>query len=162
MTTSRNAKPIDAVTEALGARTVATTSELAEVTGLGRSTVGKVLVALESEGRATRSAGNRESGRRAADVWSTATVTEKPAEGVQSLPTDESAAPADRLGKGALRALVLGHMTANAGESFTPSAVGKTLHRSSGAVSNALARLAAEGDIAKVGDKPRRYAFVDA
>jgi DNA-binding transcriptional ArsR family regulator len=48
------------------ARTVV---ELATVLGLGRSTVGKALVALESAGRAERGRGGRVRTHRTADVW---------------------------------------------------------------------------------------------
>ncbi|GDY33897.1 hypothetical protein [Gandjariella thermophila] len=46
-----------------------TVAEIAAALGLGRSTVGKALVALESAGRAERSRGDRLGARRAPDSW---------------------------------------------------------------------------------------------
>ena len=48
-----------AVLGALGDQPDATTAELAAVTGLGRSTVGKALVALEHAGKVRRTVGGR-------------------------------------------------------------------------------------------------------
>jgi hypothetical protein len=62
-----------------------------------------------------------------------------------------------RLGRGALGALVLDYLTARPEESFGPSAVGKALGRSGGAVSNSLAAMAVRGEVVQVSDKPRRY-----
>jgi hypothetical protein len=49
------------------------------------------------------------------------------------------------------------YLAARPGEDFGPSAVGKALGRSQGAVSNSLATMAARGEVELVGDKPRRY-----
>ena len=65
-----------------------------------------------------------------------------------------------RLSRGALGALVRGYLAARPGEAFGPSAVGKALGRSQGAVSNSLATMAARGEVELVGDKPRRYRAV--
>jgi Winged helix-turn-helix DNA-binding len=62
-----------------------------------------------------------------------------------------------RLVRGALGALVLDYLATRPEESFGPSAVGKALGRSGGAVSNSLAAMAVRGDVVQVGDKPRRY-----
>lgn len=155
-------KATESICEALSAHGEITVSELAEMTGLGRSTVGKALAALETEGRAVRTPGERQGGKRAPDVWSAAGAVEESTTAVDVRTSEGDAEPSDRLAKGALRTLVLEHLQANAGESFTPTAVGKALHRSSGAVGNALDKLATHGAVAKVGDKPRRYAFIDA
>lgn len=62
-----------------------------------------------------------------------------------------------RLGRGELGTLVREFLAAHPDESFGPSAVGKALGRSQGAISNSLATMAAKGEVELVGDKPRRY-----
>ncbi|MGH3833747.1 MAG: MarR family transcriptional regulator, partial [Pseudonocardiaceae bacterium] len=63
-----------------------------------------------------------------------------------------------RLGKGALRGMVEDYLTERPGEQFSPSAIGKALGRSSGAVANALEKLAADGYALQIQDKPKRFA----
>ena len=65
-----------------------------------------------------------------------------------------------RLRRGELGSLVREFLAAHPGESFGPSAVGKVLGRSQGAISNSLATMAAKGEVELVGDKPRRYRIV--
>jgi hypothetical protein len=64
------AKPTSEVVTALAARGELTNAEIATATGLGRSTVGKTLAALERAGMARRSPGGRGGGRRLPDRWS--------------------------------------------------------------------------------------------
>lgn len=63
-----------------------------------------------------------------------------------------------RLRKGALGDLVTEHLGARPDEALTPSAIGKALGRSSGAVANALEKMVADGSATRVSDKPKRYA----
>jgi DNA-binding transcriptional ArsR family regulator len=67
-----------------------------------------------------------------------------------------------RLGRGALRALVLDYLGAHGGaDGLGPAAVAKGLGgKSSGAVGNALARLEADGAVRLVTERPRRYVIV--
>ena len=67
---------------------------------------------------------------------------------------------ADRLGRGALGALVREYLAARPGEDLGPTQIGKALGRSQGAVSNALARLEAGGEARLVSASPRRYRIV--
>jgi biotin operon repressor len=114
-----------------------TTSEIATVTGLGRSTVGKNLAALERDSKVTRTRGEqRGGGPRMPDGWSKTT--------------------ADRLRPGQLDPLVLDYVR-GVGQPLGPVAVAQALGRSSGAVANCLARLAKAGELKQVDDKPRRY-----
>jgi MarR family protein len=71
----------------------------------------------------------------------------------------DGAAPGQstRLGKGALRGMVEDYLTGRAGEQLSPSAIGKALGRSSGAVSNALDKLVADGYAVQTQDKPKRF-----
>ena len=62
-----------------------------------------------------------------------------------------------RLGKGALRGLVEDYLTEHPGQQFSPSAIGKALSRSPGAVSNALDKLVADGYAVQAQDKPKRF-----
>ena len=62
-----------------------------------------------------------------------------------------------RLGAGKLREMVLAHVRDHADQDFTPSALGKVLQRSSGAIANACEKLAGEQLITQTNDKPRRY-----
>ena len=54
----------DRLLASLAAHPGSTVAELSELAGLGRSTVGKCLAALEAGGRATRTPGERDGARR--------------------------------------------------------------------------------------------------
>ncbi|MBO2465385.1 MarR family transcriptional regulator [Actinomadura violacea] len=58
---------------------------------------------------------------------------------------------------GAMRAKVAAHLTAHPGAEFTPHEVAKVIGHSAGAVSNALDRLAEDGDAELVCERPRRF-----
>lgn len=62
-----------------------------------------------------------------------------------------------RLGSGQLRDMVLKHLRDHPDEDFSPSAMGKALARSSGAISNACDRLQADGAVIRTSDKPRKF-----
>jgi hypothetical protein len=62
-----------------------------------------------------------------------------------------------RLGAGQLRDMVLNHLREHPDEDFTPSAMGKALARSAGAIFNACQRLMADGAIVQTSEKPCRY-----
>lgn len=68
----------EVILAALAARPGATTTELAETTGIGKSTAARVLAALEADGRAGRQAGGRDaSGRRQPDRWTLAATPDQ-------------------------------------------------------------------------------------
>jgi hypothetical protein len=160
----------------------ATVTELAQTAGIGKSTAGKLLAALEAQGRAVRRPGERTGGRRAPDRWSRAAEPAEdtptsattadipapptPAEFAASEQRDRPAASTDptdaatsaRLRPGALRGLVLDHLTEQPGQELTATAIAKALGRSAGAVGNALATLAATGEVVQASGSPRRYA----
>ncbi|MFB9802121.1 helix-turn-helix domain-containing protein [Streptomonospora salina] len=74
----------------------ATAAEIAEATGRGRSTVTQALRGLETDGRAARTRGDREAGKRLPDLWSlaaTGTAAETEAEAPAS-PDPDNDAPA--------------------------------------------------------------------
>jgi predicted transcriptional regulator len=190
------------VTATLATHPDRTAAELAQLAGLGTSTVSKALAALETAGRASRHTpeATGENGRRPAARWqpvpatapadpeppaaprrppttkttkaqtsTTPTVTTQ-ATGGRSEPeatagTAEDAHTGDgnapprvgRLGKGELGALVLEYLLAHPDTDLGPTAIGKALARSQGAVANCLTKLATSGDIARISDKPRRY-----
>lgn len=131
-TTDNAQRLLEALTEKPGS----TAAQLAEATGLGRSTTSKLLATLERDGQATRSPGEREGRRRAPDVWSKTTT--------------------ERLRPGQLDDLVMNHMR-SLDQPAGPVAVGRALGRSTGAVANCMKRRAKAGDLKQVDDKPRRY-----
>lgn len=172
MTTATPTKqtPTGALAAVLAARPGATAADLAEAVGIGRSTAAKALAALEQKGTARRSAGGRDGARRLPDRWYPAedsagpepdTVDDGPAGSGHDDTTGAEPVEAgtDRLGKGALRSLVLDYVAAHAGpDGLGPTAVAKALGgRSSGAVGNALLRLEADGRVRLVTESPRRY-----
>jgi DNA-binding MarR family transcriptional regulator len=80
--------------------------------------------------------------------------------GADATAPDGKAAPGQttRLGKGALRGMVEDYLTEHPGDQFSPSAIGKALRRSSGAIANALEKLVADGYAIQTQDKPKRFA----
>lgn len=162
----------EALLVALAAHPGATAFELAADAGMGRSTVSKALAALEAAGRVRRTPGGREGGRRIADRWAVAQPTGDDSTSddstSDSTSTDvaqaapllrEAASPpgGQRLGRGRLAEAVLDYLQANPGD-HGPVGVAKAIGgKSSGAVGNALGRLAEQGRAVLVGDSPRRY-----
>ncbi len=170
----------EVVAAALRTHPEATVIELAETAGVGRSTAAKCLAALEAAGTARRVPGGRDGGRRVADRW----VRVKPLRPADQLsvsgsdsdrPVETGTIAGDviedgmivgngvraaRLAKGELAALVVGYLSAHPGE-LGPTAVGKALGRSPGAVANALQRLQVDGRVRLVSESPRRYCIAD-
>lgn len=151
MTTSTSAATTTAETvlAAVTARPEVTAADLAVAAGLGRSTVTKTLASLERAGQVTRKPGGRDSGRKQPDHWSMPTA-EVHGDAVE-VPTD------GKLGKGELRSLVLDYVRDRPSEAHSPTVIGKALGRSSGAVGNALTKLAADGMVTETSTAPRRY-----
>ncbi|MFE3410307.1 hypothetical protein ACFXMT_18850 [Streptomyces mirabilis] len=73
--------------------------------------------------------------------------------------TTATASPggSSRLARGALRQLVIDHVNAHPGESFTATRISRVIDRSSGAVANALVTLSTQGLIEQVTDRPRTF-----
>ena len=164
------------VGDALGVRREVSVAELAESTGLGQSTVAKMLAMFEANGTATRTPGGRDGGRRLPDRWSpvttanTATAVAKGAADASTADEHEDGGPEatshsaarERLGKGGLGDLVLAHLAASPNEDHGPVAVAKALGgRSTGAVGNALQRLSDSGHAVLTSASPRRYRFAE-
>jgi predicted ArsR family transcriptional regulator len=161
------------VLDALTARPGVSAAELADALGLGQSTAAKHLAALEAAGTARREPGGRDGGRRLPDRWTATapdvenptpdTAAELAAEATEPAADepDGRASAAERLGRGALGTLVRDYLAARPGEDLGPTQVAKGLGgKSSGAVSNALARLEASGEACLVSTSPRRYRIV--
>ena len=140
--------PIEAITAALTAHPESSVAELAETAGIDGSTASKHLATLERDGVAVRHPGGHEGGRRVADRW--------------ALADEVDDASTTRLHKGELSTLVLDYLKAHRDDAIGPSALGKALGRSSGAVGNACQRLEASGSLRLVSDSPRRYQIADA
>jgi len=62
----------ETILDALTARPEVTSADLAAALGMGQSTAGKRLGALEADGRVRRTPGGRQAGRRVPDRWSPA------------------------------------------------------------------------------------------
>ena len=171
----------ETILDSLAAHPEVTVADLADVLGIGRSTVAKRLDALETVGSVRRIPGGRVRGARVADRWSMASAPDTAPSGTGESRTNatETAPPGSatpetavsdsgtehggsgRLARGELGTLVREYLSARPGEDFGPSAVGKALGRSQGAVSNSLATMAARGEVVLVGDKPRRYRIAE-
>lgn len=142
---------VETVLAAVTARPGATAVDLADVTGLGRSTVTRTLARLDQARQVTRTPGGRDNGRKQPDRWSVP-IAEADGDATTDVPTG------GKLGKGQLRSLVLDYLRDRPGETQSPTAIAKALGRSSGAVGNALAKLAGDGTVTQTSAKPRRYA----
>ena len=180
----------EVVAAALRTHPEATVIELAETAGVGRSTAAKCLAALEAAGTARRVPGGRDGGRRVGDRWVPAkprppagqpsvsgsgsgsgvgggSDSDRPVEtgtiagdAIEDGTIDDGGVRAPRLAKGELAALVLDYLSAHP-EELGPTAVGKALGRSQGAVANVLGRLTADGRVRLVTASPRRYRLAD-
>jgi DNA-binding IclR family transcriptional regulator len=127
-----------------------TSAEIATVTKRGRSTVGKVLLKLEAAGKITRTPGQRKGARRQPDRWTMSMGRKR---------SGAAKGSAERLRPGQLDGLVLDYLRKHsAHRPLSPAGVAKGLGRSSGAVANCLARLAAGGQVRQAGKRSRRYA----
>ncbi len=163
-----------AIVEVLTAASEATAAQIAVSAGVGRSTAGKMLAQLESDGAVRRTEGGRDGNRRLPDVWSLvgeqsasaagegksakAPSAVKPAGG-KSEPTASASQPEGaKLKPNELNPLVLSYLKDNAEEGpHSPTEIAKALQRSSGAVGNCLERLTKDKKVKRVVDKPRRY-----
>jgi len=91
-TGAKDAKPssVEAVLDALRHHPDATAAELAERTGIGRSTASRTLANLEADGRVTRQRGTSEAGGRIApDRWTLLSDPPGPASRVEPEPVTE-------------------------------------------------------------------------
>ncbi len=148
----------------------ATAGDLATRLGVGQSTAAKRLAALESSGATRRRRGGRVEGVLAPDHWSVTAPPHRraPAGPVSKEERPEAPGPESqsgnegRLARGALRTMVRDHLAARSNEDLGATQIAKALGRSPGAVANALARLESHGEIAAVGNSPRRYRAVKA
>ncbi|WP_345365444.1 hypothetical protein [Saccharopolyspora cebuensis] len=72
--------------------------------------------------------------------------------------SQETAQP-ERLAPGALHGLVEDFLREHPGQEFGPSQIGKALHRSSGAVNNALEKMTTKGVVVKTREAPKRFSL---
>ena len=149
-----------AILEVLKVEPQASAAQIAVSASVGRSTAGKLLTQLESDGKVRRTEGGRDGKRRLPDLWSLtpARPATNGAKAKRAKPGKPSG-DAGRLKPGELEPLVLDYLRKNADGSHSPTAVAKALERSSGAVANCLARLTAAKEVRQVSDKPRRYSI---
>lgn len=134
------------VMDALASQPDVTANEIAAAAKASRSTVGKTLARLERARKVRRAPGGREGRRRLPDRWSLVAKPEP----------SRARSTGGRLRPGELDNLVLDYLHKHGGP-LGPTAVARGLGRSSGAVANCLARLAAAGRLREVSAHPRRY-----
>jgi hypothetical protein len=74
-------------------------------------------------------------------------------------PAESSALPGGkkRLAPGALRQMVIDHLSAHPGEAFTATGISRVIGKSSGAIANALDRMVKQNIAQQVNDRPRTY-----
>ncbi|MGH2903265.1 MAG: helix-turn-helix domain-containing protein [Solirubrobacteraceae bacterium] len=187
MSKTKTPNPKQAILEVLKAAPQATVAQIAVSAGVGRSTAGKMLAQLESDGEVRRTEGGRDGNRRKPDLWSLAgeqaaandTDTKpatsaaasgdksdkqptpgKPSSGKDEPTASTSEPEGGKLKPNQLNPLVLGYLTDNAKDGpHSPTEIAKALQRSSGAVGNSLERLTNDKKVERVVDKPRRYAI---
>jgi hypothetical protein len=153
-----------AILEVLKVEPQATVAQIAVSAGVGRSTAGKLLAQLESDGEIRRTAGGRDGKHRLPDRWTLASSPPAPdAASQKDAAPAASAAPAsngERLKPGQLDGLVLAYLKENADSGpHGPGTVARALNRSSGAVANCLVRLALAKRVRQDNQKPSRYSI---
>jgi predicted transcriptional regulator len=153
--------------QALRDHSGSTATALSTVAGIGKSTAPKILTRWEKDGLVTRTAGIADGGSRPADRWSITTgdqptdcqpTDEQPTTIAEPVAASGRREKSERLAPGALRGMVEDYLRDNSGE-FSPNAIGKALDRSSGAVHNALEKLAESGYAMRTSDKPKKYSL---
>ncbi|WP_280332935.1 hypothetical protein [Nocardia wallacei] len=191
---SKNARPKSDTNEAalcavMAANPGATVSALAYDAGMSVSTARAILGRMADDGTAVRvtdpdapratyrwsladTATGRRSGRRKkTGTTAPATPPATPADGSDT--ADDASSPAangagalEKLPSGALRGMVEGHLRANPGESFSPTALKRALEEvhaprqlSSGAINNALEKLTSDGIATRTSDAPKKWAL---
>jgi hypothetical protein len=158
-----------AILEVLKVEPEATVAQIAVSAGIGRSTAGKLLAQLESDGEVRRTEGGRDGARRLPARFALASAepkatnsTPKRRASAKGEPSEnpKTKAPDDRLKPGQLDGLVLAYLKKNADSGpHGPTTVAKALERSSGAVGNCLVRLTDAKQVRQDSDKPRRYSL---
>jgi hypothetical protein len=151
----------DAILEVLKVEPQASIAQIAVSAGIGRSTAGKLLAQLASDGKVRRTDGGRDGKRRLPDLWSLADRQHAANDASTKPATDDKpSGDGDRLKPGQLEPLVLAYLKENTDTGpHGPTTVAKALERSSGAVGNCLARLARDKQVNEVSAKPRRYSL---
>ncbi|GAU71517.1 hypothetical protein SSP35_44_00020 [Streptomyces sp. NBRC 110611] len=74
-----------------------------------------------------------------------------------SAPAQPAPAKDGRLAPGALRQMVIDHLHAHPDEAFTATRISRIIDKSSGAIANALEKLASQGIAEQVTDRPRTF-----
>ncbi|GAA0523638.1 MULTISPECIES: hypothetical protein [Streptomyces] len=77
-------------------------------------------------------------------------------------PTVNQSGHRTRLAPGALRQMVIGHLTAHPNEAFTATRISRIIEKSSGAIANALVTLTKQGITEQVTERPRTYRITAA
>ncbi|HEX3391582.1 MAG TPA: MarR family transcriptional regulator [Solirubrobacteraceae bacterium] len=163
MSKTKTSPAKQAILEVLRVQPQASVAQIAVSAGVGRSTAGKLLAQLESDGEVRRTEGGRDGKRRLPDLWSLAgqqpaanEANAKPTSATDGKPSGDD----DRLKPGQLEPLVLAYLKENAASGpHGPTTVARALERSSGAVGNCLVRLTKAKKVRQDSEKPRRYSL---
>jgi hypothetical protein len=131
-----------AILDVLKVQPQASVAQIAVSAGVGRSTAGKLLAQLASDGEVHRTEGGRDGNRRQPDLWSLAGQQPAANEADAKPATDDKpSGDTSRLKPGELEPLVLAYLKENADSGpHGPTAVANALERSSGAVASCPAR----------------------
>ncbi|GAB7031265.1 hypothetical protein AB0G35_11200 [Streptomyces sp. NPDC021749] len=77
-------------------------------------------------------------------------------------PTAPAPGVEGRPAPGALRQMVIDHLRAHPAEAFTATRISRIIEKSSGAIANALDKLASQGIATQVNDRPRRFQLANS
>ncbi|MEE4590967.1 hypothetical protein V2J94_03475 [Streptomyces sp. DSM 41524] len=80
----------------------------------------------------------------------------------ETQPTVNQSGHRTRLAPGALRQMVISHLTAHPDEAFTATRISRIIEKSSGAIANALVTLTKHGITEQVTERPRTYRITTA
>ncbi|MGW5697872.1 hypothetical protein ACWEWX_45755 [Streptomyces asiaticus] len=80
----------------------------------------------------------------------------------ETQPTVNQSGHRTRLAPGALRQMVISHLTAHPDEAFTATRISRIIEKSSGAIANALVTLTKQGIAEQVTEHPRTYRITTA
>ncbi|GAA3357553.1 hypothetical protein GCM10017744_028590 [Streptomyces antimycoticus] len=92
----------------------------------------------------------------------TSEAASEDAKSEETQPTVSQSGYRTRLAPGALRQMVIGHLTAYPDEAFTATRISRIIEKSSGAIANALVTLTKQGIAEQVTERPRTYRITTA
>jgi hypothetical protein len=152
-------KPVDQqIIDFLKEKGTGTVDEICTALKIGRTSARKYLAGLAVDKKVHRESGGRDGRRKLPDIFS---LPGKKRPG-KSAKAGSRRSSNGRLGPGELDKHVLAYMRRHKKSApHTPSAIGKAIERSAGAVANCLGRLEQTKEVRLVKPKPRQYELVE-